>query len=114
MSLNLQELIIFREEAGRELTHHEVDNNFKKVANPWDATREYFSQDVVFYPVGNGPVGNGLDVYMYVNNVSTIAPAPVGANPPSNLFNGTEGWVKIGTGTIATSQCMCQVTLYEP
>ena len=47
--MNLQELIKFRVEVGRELTHTEVDTNFKKVANPWDANREYYSQDIVIY-----------------------------------------------------------------
>lgn len=93
MSLNLQELILFREEVNRELTHFEVDRNFKKVANPWYATREYYSQDIVI--LANG---TQLDFWMYYNP-SHLIPSEVGKCPgdPNPDQNGGT-WIKIGTG----------------
>ena len=49
----LKERQIYRAEKGSELTIHEVDNNFKKVANYWEPTREYHHQDIVYYNNGD-------------------------------------------------------------
>lgn len=98
MNLNLQELILFREEVNRELTHFEVDRNFKKVANPWNKFREYYSQDIVIFANGTQ-----LDFWMYYN-LSDLIPSEVGKGPgdPDVQYSNTDKnggtWIKIGTG----------------
>jgi len=45
---SLTEKIAYRGEKGRELTVAEIDENFRKVANPWNSKRAYRSQDIVY------------------------------------------------------------------
>ena len=100
--MDLQELIKFRTEVGRELTHAEVDTNFKKVANPYNSERDYYSQDIV-YIVNSSTNPPTLELYMYYNP-NNMVPAPITA--PNLYLYGiqgtTDGWIGVGNSLQGT------------
>ena len=93
--MDLKELILYRCEVNRELTHEEVDNNFKKVANPWVLGDSYYSQDFVLYYDGNS-----LSFYMYYSDTDEAAPKENfnTDNPAANPYTGNSGWIKLSGG----------------
>lgn len=45
------ELLLYRTELGRELSHIELDNNFRYVCNPWSDTRIYLNGMIIYHDI---------------------------------------------------------------
>lgn len=82
---NPSSYIKYRTENGVPLQHNEVDTNFKKVTNQWDASRSYEEGDIVYYAESDG-FGSPLFINWYR---ASQANGPLADFDPTN-------WMVIG------------------
>lgn len=89
---SLTEKIAYRGEKGRELTVAEIDENFRKVANPWNPKRAYRSQDIV-YEYDDDTQTCGWYMYYNINRDGTSL---IGVRPSEYDNIPADMWIPVG------------------
>lgn len=68
---NFQENILFRTEVNRELFNHEVDSNFRYVANPWSPKRRYEIGMIVYHRIVDETTGGLSLLHWFIATTRT-------------------------------------------